>query len=392
VKPRIAIVVQRYGEEVVGGAELHCRVLAERLLPWFDVDVLTSCALDYLTWENHYPAGTTTLNGVTVRRFASARQRHPDLNRWWARWSVRKRSPPDEENAWLEEQGPVVPELAAALADERDRYSAFVFFTYLYWPTVVGLRLVANRAVLFPTANPGDPPLRLGIFRDVFSLPKAIAYCTDEERDFVHRTFGNSSVRHDVIGVGFDPLISDDPDRFARRHGITRPYLLFLGRIGASKGCDTLIEYFQAYLKAGGNDFDLVLGGTLELELPASPRIRHVGVVGEPDKADAFCGAAAVVCPSRLDSLSMLTCEVWSAARPVLVTAESPVISSLCARAQGGAVYGCEADFIQQLGRLAADQDWATACGRSGFRFIQAHYSWEIVLGKMRRLIEAAAA
>ncbi len=48
---RIAFVVQRYGEEIIGGADPHCRLLAERLLPWFDVEVLTTCEYDYLTWE-----------------------------------------------------------------------------------------------------------------------------------------------------------------------------------------------------------------------------------------------------------------------------------------------------------------------------------------------------
>ena len=161
MKPRIAFVVKRYCEEVVGGAELHCRLLAERLLPWFDVDVLTSCALDYLTWENHYPAGTTALHGVTVRRFACARTRHSDLNRWWTRWGRRPGDADNrlsEEAAWLEEQGPLVPDLAGFLAVERRRYAAFVFFTYLYWPTVMGLRLVADRPCSFRPPIPAIHP------------------------------------------------------------------------------------------------------------------------------------------------------------------------------------------------------------------------------------------
>jgi glycosyltransferase involved in cell wall biosynthesis len=164
--------------------------------------------------------------------------------------------------------------------------------------------------------------------------------------------------------------------------------LLFLGRIGASKGCDTLLDSFQEYVAAGGTEFDLVLGGTLELELPVSERIRHVGVVHGRDKADALAGAAVIACPSPWDCLSMVACEGWSAGRPILVTAKSPIVSSLCRRANGGATYADSNDFTAQLRRLAGDPEWANACGRNGQAFVQQHYSWDVVLPKFRALLE----
>ena len=72
---RIAIVVQRYGENVSGGAELHARQTAEHLLEIADVDVFTTCATDYLSWRNEFPAGTTRINGVRVNRFPVERER-----------------------------------------------------------------------------------------------------------------------------------------------------------------------------------------------------------------------------------------------------------------------------------------------------------------------------
>src|SRR5205085_2895805 len=61
---KLAFVIQRYGLEVAGGSEMHCRWLAQRLARHHDVRVLTTCALDYLEWNNHYPAGEALVEGI----------------------------------------------------------------------------------------------------------------------------------------------------------------------------------------------------------------------------------------------------------------------------------------------------------------------------------------
>ena len=42
-KEKIAFIVVRYGKDINGGAEYHCRMLAERLVNDYDVEVLTTC-------------------------------------------------------------------------------------------------------------------------------------------------------------------------------------------------------------------------------------------------------------------------------------------------------------------------------------------------------------
>ena len=54
---KLAVVVQRYGAEINGGAELHARYIAEHLARHHDVEVLTTCARDYVTWANELPSG-----------------------------------------------------------------------------------------------------------------------------------------------------------------------------------------------------------------------------------------------------------------------------------------------------------------------------------------------
>jgi hypothetical protein len=71
---KLAVVVQRYGQSINGGAELHARYVAEHLARHAEVQVLTTCATDYITWRNELRAGDEQVNGVPVRRF---RVRHP---------------------------------------------------------------------------------------------------------------------------------------------------------------------------------------------------------------------------------------------------------------------------------------------------------------------------
>src|SRR5262249_48552725 len=75
---RLAFVVQRYGLDIAGGAEYHGRLIAEHLSRHAAVDVLTTCARDYVTWQNHYPPGESRERGVRVRRFPVDAPRDPE--------------------------------------------------------------------------------------------------------------------------------------------------------------------------------------------------------------------------------------------------------------------------------------------------------------------------
>ena len=76
---KLAVVVQRYGADINGGAELHARYVAEHLSQHADVAVLTTCARDYVTWRDDYPPGTEIVNGVPVRRFRVDHARDPHV-------------------------------------------------------------------------------------------------------------------------------------------------------------------------------------------------------------------------------------------------------------------------------------------------------------------------
>lgn len=172
---RLGIVIHRYGQGISGGAEVHCRLVAQRLARMLlegQVEVLTTTAQDYLTWANAYPSGVEQDGAVLVRRFPIRWRRHlllfDGLNRLTTAFNGR--APILLEKIWFMAQGPRCPGLLNYLASRAQAYDRLIFYTYLYEPTVFGLPLSAGRGVrtwLIPTAH-DEPPLKLKHIRPVF--------------------------------------------------------------------------------------------------------------------------------------------------------------------------------------------------------------------------------
>ena len=63
---KIACVIHRFGSDIAGGSESHCRAIAQHLAAAHQVTVITSCASDHVSWANHYPAGESTDGALRV--------------------------------------------------------------------------------------------------------------------------------------------------------------------------------------------------------------------------------------------------------------------------------------------------------------------------------------
>ena len=200
---KIAFIVQRYGSEVLGGSEQLCRLLAERLADHHDVEVLTTCARDYVTWKNEYPEGSDRIRGVTVRRFATARTRDLDSFNRYSDWIFNNPHSRADEMEWLKQQGPWCPALIDHLRRQHQQYDVLIFFTYLYATTVLGTEASPGRSVLVPTAH-DEPAIKLDVFKDLFGRVAALCYLTESERQFVQRQFPNRPLLEELIGVGVD--------------------------------------------------------------------------------------------------------------------------------------------------------------------------------------------
>lgn len=379
---RLLFVVQRYGEEVLGGGERLCRQVALRLARRFRVTVLTTCAVDYLTWKDHYPAGESADGTVRVVRFPVARTRKVRSFGRLSEALYRRPHTLRDEIEWMEKQGPDAPGIPAYLEAGRDSFDLFVFFTYLYAPTFYGLPLVAERSLLVPMAHP-EKPLRLGLFRYLFGLPRGFIFNTPEERDLVHRTFGTGWKPDTVAGVG-----TDLPGETAPWPSEV-PYLLFTGRLDVQKGLQELFDFFIRYLaERPGLRLRLLLAGERKMRLPSHPALRHLGYVPEDDKQRLLAGCRAAVIPSPHESLSIAALEAWAHGRPVLANGSSEVLEGQCRRSGGGLTYRDFGEFAAAVDRVVASPDLASALGDRGRAFVASRYSWDVVEGRWASFLD----
>jgi glycosyltransferase involved in cell wall biosynthesis len=388
---KLALVVQRYGHAINGGAELHARYVAEHLARHAEVEVLTTCATDYVTWRNALPAGIERVNGVPVRRFPVAHERDPRL---FGRRSDRVFGQPHslvDELRWLDAEGPACPALVEHLESDGGAYDFCVFFSYRYYHAYHGARAVASRAVLVPTAE-RDPAVGLAIFQPIFRGVRALMYNSHEERAMIQAASHNADVPGVVVGVGSDVPASPQPDRFRQKFGIRGPFAIYVGRIDQNKGCKELFEFFQGYARAGWGSMSLVLVGNSLVPIPEHPQIRHLGFLDDSDKFDAMAGAELLIMPSYYESLSMVTLEAWALGRPVLVNAACDVLKGQCIRSNAGLYYETYAEFVEALRAIEQNRWLSTSLGRNGRHFFRHHYDWPVIerkyldmLGRLRR-------
>ena len=324
MRKRIAFVNQRYGLEVNGGSELLCRQMAERLSGIYDVEVITTCAVDYVTWANRYPAGESVINGVKVRRFPVEREREPKSFEKLSA-SVLGEKDYSRESEWIDAQGPYSPECVRWLRCHHSEYTAVIFMTYLYYLTAVTLSEPMDNAILLPTAH-DEPPFHLPIYKKVFENAKAFIYLTEEEKRLCENKFGAISASSIVTGAGVDAPDEDCLFDAKERYGLG-DYVIYVGRIDESKGCGRLFEYFGEFKKRNGyGDLKLVLCGRAVIDIPERGDIVPLGFVTDEEKFSLFKGCRALILASEFESLSMAVLEAMACGRPVLVNGRCKVL------------------------------------------------------------------
>ncbi len=388
---RVAVVVQRCHPDIAGGSEALAWHYAQLLRRRGEVDILTSCALDYRSWDNALAEGEEWRDGVCVRRFASAWPRgswfnelHRRLLQAHAREVERGgaaqlawRAPLAEQ--FIRAQGPWCPGLLDHLAQRHDDYAAVVFCTYLYPTTYFGLECVPEaKRVLVPTLH-DEPPAYLPVYAQAARRAARLIWLTEAERRLGERLWGET--RGSVVGMAVDAPAAAPAAR-------DTPYLLYCGRIDESKGCRELLAAFQQLRRRRREAVELVLTGADHLGLRETDGVRFLGFVDAADKAALMAGAAAFVMPSRWESFSIVTLEALAQGAPVIVNAQCEVLADHVDAAGAGWRYRGAEELTRCMGEaLALDagaRERAAACGRA---YVAGRYAEASVAERLYRAI-----
>jgi glycosyltransferase involved in cell wall biosynthesis len=393
---RVAIVVQRCHPSVVGGSEALAWQYARLLASRFDVEILTSTASDYVTWNNDLAAGVDMREGIPVRRFPVTITRG---NYWFGLHArmLRELQPARgdgaEQTRWREAledefirfQGPYCPQLHTYLADNAHHYAAVVFCTYLYPTTYFGIRNVApEKAILVPTLH-DEPPAYLRVFAQQYGAYANRIWLTDSERRVAARLWGTDA--GEVIGMAVEHVESTEPERRSK------PYFLYCGRIDEGKGCGEMLKAFRRFRERSRIDATLVLTGEDNLPLPKRADIDFLGFVDERRKLALMAGAAAFVLPSEYESFSIVTLEAMAQRTPVLVNGRCEVLFDHIERSGGGFHYRTEEELATRMEQmLTLGIDERTRLGEAGRRYVLERYSEDHVRERLIAAVERIAA
>lgn len=377
---RIALVNQRYGLEVNGGSEYYTRLIAERLAGKFEVDVITTKALDYTTWENHYTADEEEINGVKVLRFPVEKPRAKDFNDFNGKYLSSGNYNEETERIWFEKQGPYSPAAIEYIRNNKDKYDVFIFVTYLYYLTVAGLPEVAEKAIFIPTAHE-EPFIHFKTYERLFTLPRAYVFLTDEEKALVQGLFRCKDIPHRVMGTGVDVPCEPDEKAFRSKFDIEGDYIIYVGRIDEGKDCPTLFRYFLEYRKRRPESrLKLVLMGKPVCDIPKHEDIISLGFVSEEDKFSGIAGAKCLVLPSRFESLSISVLEAMTLSVPVIVNGICEVLKGHCIKSNGGLYYMNYFEFEGILDYVFTHESEYARLRKNAKAYVDENYRWDVII------------
>ncbi len=409
---KIAIVIQRYGKQVNGGAEVHAKMIAEQLAKFYAVTVLTSCAIDYKTWLPVMPEGLATEGDVTILRFGNG-IRNPKKLRFfqkkitnklliqklfkkfnYPKWmlSLFSSLKNDEQNdhlEWLTAQGPSTPLLIEYLNENKNNYEAFIFFTTIYYPTALGILQVAPKSILIPTLHDEAVSYFPG-YKNTMAAAKWIFFNTKAEQLFAEKLFSNLTVHKQIVAVGVDlPDEKNTKPLVPKQHGIYQPYLVYIGRVDYGKGCDTLIEYFIKCIEENMLTLKLILVGKINMPTVKHKQIEYTGYVTDETKINLLQGALALAIPSEFESLSLVLLESFAYKIPVLANGKSEVLKNHILKSNGGWCFENYTEFNTILLGLLKIENENLIKAKNGFNYVAQNYSWQNVLDKFKIAIDA---
>lgn len=405
---KIAFVIGLYGEEVNGGAEKHCKMLAEHLVSHYSVEVLTSTTSNYVTFEPFYTEGTDYLNKIKVTRFRcnpfdpkvheKARKKGrlgrkirrllfktgilTPLANLFSRWSIGL----EKELEILKSHGLYSERLIQYVRQHYEDYKVIVLLSYPNPNFYFINELIPEKCLLIPTAhNEGD------IFRSfhthLFTTVRHIAFNTETEEELCRSIFGNKMSKSSILAVGIDLAEPAGKEYIYQKFHLPQRYILYFGRISEVK-INKLIAWFLDYKRITKDDVKLVLTGEVFMDKLSHDEIIYTGFVTESEKTALIQHCQLVVNPSDKESLSLLLLETMSLGKPALVNGASEVMRQHSLKS-GYAVehYLSKSEFIKKMTLMLIGSVDDQKIREKAMQYVKENYAWDVIVGRFREIL-----
>lgn len=409
-KENIAFVVVRYGLNINGGAEYHCRMLAERLTNDYNVEVLTTCVDNYRTGENLEFKEKEIINKVIVRRFKT-NPTHPELENFY-----KKKAKPAyklrrflykchflaiasyffpiwhfKEKEELEALGSQVfhsPALFNFIKENKDNYKAIIPITIDYSHVYYTTLYAPEKTIVIPTMHYHKTAFR-STLTQVFTKAAYIAFNTTAEQKLARKIFGMHMAPHSIVSVGIELSAPSDWAVTQEKYNLPDEYMLYVGRVDQGK-LNNVYTYFLNYKKVYPNsDLKFVLVGKQYSDLFNHPDIIYTNFVEEQEKISIIQHAKIVINPSLYESLSLILLEAMALKKAMLVNGNCNVLKEHCHKSNNAALYYTnEKSFIDKLHTLDSSTNLRLEMGEKGYSYVNSNYDWNIIMNKLKHVIE----
>ena len=408
MKEKVAITVTRYGKDINGGAELHCRMLAERLVPDYDVEILTTCIKDYVTGEAGYAEGVEEDGGVTVRRFATVPYDRAAEKKWLSKvrlsrrirrllyWCGCLRFVAGQSPVWkwgLEADINAVksgifysPDMIRYIEEHKGGYKAILSLTATYAPFFMTAMHAGEKMIGIPTLHPERAAFRPSL---TLSFTKAayIGFNTAAEQELAWDIFGKGNIRGGIISTGIEDAPADNWEKVKKQFSLPDRYVVFIGRIEKGKA-GKLVRYYSRYAASHPDAPKLVMVGGLVKEVGRHKDMIFTGFTSEGAKRAILQHALLLVNPSKYESLSLVVLEALRDRVPVLVNGKCEVLRQHCVLS-GNAVRSFRSyrEFCREFREATENASARKEMIEKGEKYYLENYSWDRIMPRLHKAI-----
>ncbi len=410
MKKKVAFIVNSYGKDINGGVEQHARMLAERLVDNYDVEVLTTCVRNFYDGENCLPEGEEWDNKVLIRRFKTEPE-FPELFEEYTKkakkirrvrkhlyqlgllrtiasafpiWTGMSR----KEDQLMKSYAYYSPQLFRYITENKDRYTAFIPINISYPLAYYTSLYVPEKTILIPTMHYESSSFR-AIYTKVFTNVAYVAFNTLSEQRLAKGIFGNKMAPHGIVSVGVEEPAKVTWDITKKKYSLPDRYLLYVGRIERSK-LNKIPSFYQKYIeKHPESNLKLILVGGGITPPIKPPNIHYTGFVSDEEKVAIIQHATVIVNPSKFESLSLILLEAMKQGKPMLVNGKCDVLKEHCINSDYAAwYYTGKKSFVKKLHQLVESEDLRKQMGEKGKRYVEENYNWPLIMGRLKAIIE----